>query len=158
MLRWRHARRTHAGHFVAGQVVGDNDVAWSESGSEALSDPGQESAAVDGTVEHHRGDDAVMAQGGDQGAGIPVTEGGSTNHARAAWAAAIKARHVGLGPGLIEKDQPMRIQPGLQFAPGTARLGDVCTRLLGGSERLFLRVRPSKRTVFHTVAMLALTP
>jgi hypothetical protein len=71
------------------------------------------------------------------------------NQALAAAATAAQPRHVRFGPGFIEEDQPFGSQVRLQFAPVSARLGNVCPGLLGGVQRLFLSVSPRRASVFH---------
>ena len=53
---------------------------------------------------------------------------------------AMGAGHVGLGPGLIDEDEPGRLEVGLAVEPGLAPLQDVRAVLLAGVRRLFLRV------------------
>jgi hypothetical protein len=47
------------------------------------------------------------------------------------------ARHVGLGPGLVDEDQLVGPQLRLPLAQGLACLCDVRTILLGGVQRFF---------------------
>lgn len=49
---------------------------------------------------------------------------------------------VCLGAGLIQKDQPGRVEGRLLTPPLAARPGNVGPALLGGAQRLFLYVRP----------------
>src|SRR3712207_1712701 len=73
-------------------------------------------------------------------------------------AAAIEPRHVRLGPGLIEEEQPPHIQLGLPGDPLPPGFGDIGAALLGRPERLFLRVSLSCLSVFQTVVSPATTP
>ena len=57
---------------MAGEIVHDDDVAWPELGDEHLLDVGLEGVAVDRAVEHQGRDNAVEAQAGDEGRGLPV--------------------------------------------------------------------------------------
>ena len=57
--------------------------------------------------------------------------------------AAAQARQIGLGPGLVQKDQSGRIEARLPALPEAARPGDVGAVLLAGPECLFLYVSPS---------------
>jgi len=59
--------------FVRAQIVEDDDVARLERGDEELFDIGEEALAVDGAVEQARRVDAVVAQGGEEGRGLPAT-------------------------------------------------------------------------------------
>ena len=45
--------------------------------------------------------------------------------------------HVGLDPGLIDKDQAPRIEAGLPRSPAAAPAGDVGASLLKGEQRFF---------------------
>jgi hypothetical protein len=48
--------------------------------------------------------------------------------------------HVGLGPGLVDEDQPFRVEVGLGGEPGLPPRQDVGTILRAGVRGLFLRV------------------
>jgi len=52
--------------------------------------------------------------------------------------------HVGLGPGLVDKDQPFGVKPALMFPPLLAPAGDIGAVLLAGVQALFLNVMPSR--------------
>ena len=56
---------------------------------------------------------------------------------------AAQAGQIGLGAGLVQKDQPSRVKPCLPTPPQAARPGDVRTVLFAGAECLFLYVRPN---------------
>jgi hypothetical protein len=60
--------------------------------------------------------------------------------ALAARGAAAGAGHVGLRPGLVDEDEPLRIEVGPGLEPGLAPLQDVGTVLLAGVRGLLLRV------------------
>src|SRR5512135_2577030 len=67
------------------------------------------------------------------------------------------ARHIGLGPGLVDKDQVSDIECRLQRVPTLSSRRDVRTGLFSRHEGLFLSVNLSRRSVFHTVLMLTET-
>jgi hypothetical protein len=50
--------------------------------------------------------------------------------------------HVGLGPGLVDEDQPFGGKPTLIFPPPLAPAGDVGAVLFAGVQALFLNVMP----------------
>jgi hypothetical protein len=52
--------------------------------------------------------------------------------------------HIGLGPGLVDKDQPFGVKPALVFLPLLAPAGDIGTILFAGVQALFLNVMPSR--------------
>ena len=56
----RFDRFPHAGHLVAAQVVGDDDIAGREGGREELLDIGTEAVSIDGAIEHQGRDDAIV--------------------------------------------------------------------------------------------------
>jgi hypothetical protein len=60
----------------------------------------------------------------------------------AAWCPAVAARHVGLGPGLIDEDKAGRVDPVLIGAPLGAAAAYVRAVLLARDQRLFLNVMP----------------
>ena len=73
-----------------------------------------------------------------------MAERRSRDEALAAPTPAMGRRHVGLGPGLVDEDQPARIQFRTLCQPVRAPRLYVGTVQLGGRQRLFLRVMPSR--------------
>jgi len=47
------------------------------------------------------------------------------------------ARHVGLGPSLVDEHQPPRVKPALMLLPPGATTGDVGAVLLAGAKVFF---------------------
>ena len=68
---------------------------------------------------------------------------------------AIQPDHVGLGPRLVDEDQPAWVKCRLALTPCRPRLCDVRPILLGGPQRLFFSVRPSRRNVSQIRPTLA---
>ena len=68
------------------------------------------------------------------------------------------ARHVGRGPGLVDEDEPFRIEIELALEPGFAPRLYVRAVLLARMGGLFLNVRPQRSRNVHSVARLAFTP
>jgi hypothetical protein len=67
-----------------------------------------------------------------------MAEGSLPDEALAARRPASQGRHVGLGPGLVDENQPGRIDADPMLQPLQASAGDVRTILLAGDQRLFL--------------------
>src|SRR6185312_14737478 len=67
-------------------------------------------------------------------------------------------RHVGLDPGLVDEDQPLRVEPGLPGSPALTLTRDVGACLLQGEQCFFLNRSPSRRTNSHTVLCDTLMP
>jgi hypothetical protein len=72
--------------------------------------------------------------------------------------AAVGPGQAGVDAGLVEEDEPARVDPGQLGAPCRARPGDILPVLLGGPERLFFRTRPSALRARHTAEGLRRTP
>jgi hypothetical protein len=77
------------------------DVAGPERRDKELFDIGEESLAVDGSAEQARRLEAVVAQGGEEGRSFPVAVRNLVDEPLAAGRPTTKARHAGLGPGLV---------------------------------------------------------
>ena len=76
--------------------------------------------------------------------------GNADAQAFAAAATAVRARHVGRSPGLIDEDKTLGIEIELLLEPGLAALQDVRPILFAGVRGLFLRVmswRAKKRRI-----------
>jgi hypothetical protein len=72
--------------------------------NEDLAHPSQEDLAIDGTIEEAWRSDPVLPKRCDEGHGLPVAERGFPFYPAAARSPSLKRRHVGLGPGFIDKD------------------------------------------------------
>ncbi len=123
--------------FVAAEIVEDDHIAGYERGREHALDIGAEDDAVHGTVDDERRRDAVLAQRGNEGGCLPVSVGHPADQTHAPLAPAVAARHVGLGPGLIDEDKMSWIKGGLIPAPLFAGCGHVRPVLLAGQHGFF---------------------
>jgi hypothetical protein len=150
-------RLADPGDLVGTEIVHDDDVATCQRGNQHLLDIGKERLAVDRSIEHARGDQAILAQAGYEGGGLPVPMGYCINQSVAHRGPAIEPDHVGLGPGLIDEDQLACVQLRLVLAPFRPGLGDVRSILLGGPERLFFSDKPSSFNVCQISPTLAAT-
>ena len=122
----------HGGTLVAAEIVQDDDIADRQSGEEALFHIGEEAGAVDRAIEDTRGGKAVTPEGRHEGQGLPMTIGARGGQPLAAWAAAVAAGHIGLGPRLINEHQPVGIKLALGALPTSPTPRDVRALLLGG--------------------------
>jgi len=123
--------------FVAVQIVHNDDVARVEGRHQELAHVDQEACAVDRTVEDAGSGDAVMSKGCQEGQRLPVTMRHFGRQRRAAPVPAMGSGHVGLGPGLVDEDQPPRIDPALVFVPPGPLPGNVRAILLAGEHGFF---------------------
>ena len=135
------ARRTDGGShgftLVTAQVVDDDDVAGFEGGDEKLLHIGGEADGVDGAIEDRRGVDPVVSKSGQEGHGFPMTVGRFGIEPLSPSAPSVGPRHVGLGPGLIDKDQAPGIDLALIALPTLAPPRHVRPVLLAGQHAFF---------------------
>ena len=119
------------------EIVHDDDVAGLQTGDELLLDIGAEALAVDRPVEDTRSGKPVAAQGAEEGQRAPVAMRGEAAQALASRSPAAQRRHVGLDPGLVDEDQPPRVEAGLPGSPTLPPAGNVGAGLLKGEQRFF---------------------
>ena len=137
--------------LVRTQVVHHHDVAVAQLWRQELLDPGAKRPAVDGPVEHQRGEQPVAVQCTDHRRGAPVPAGGQPQAALAPGRAAPRGRHVGGRPGFVQEDQALPGQCRLSCTPLIARLRYIGALLLAGVNRFFLRVTPNRTSVLCIV-------
>ena len=110
--------------LMRGQIVHDDDVAGPQLGNERLFDIGEKGLAVHWAFEDHGRSDAVVTQPGGEGGGFPVAMGDGGATSLAPWLApgrtTVKARHLGVGGGLVDEDDAGRIEVELSFKPRLA--------------------------------------
>jgi hypothetical protein len=119
---WRQIPEPCAGGFnqaaqgsrlVAAEIVHDDDVARLKLRNEDLLNIGAEAFAVDGAIEQARRGEAVAAQGAKECQRPPVAVWREAPHPLALWPPSAQWGHVGLDPGLVDKDQAPGIELGL---------------------------------------------
>ena len=124
-------------HFVAAEVVEDNDVACLKCGAQELLDPSQEQLTIHGPVDHHGSGQLTVTQASDKGRRLPITERRRSDASTALGSTAIASRHVGRGPGFIDKYQLFDVHPRLIFTPRASRCLNVLALLFAGVQRFF---------------------
>lgn len=123
--------------FVASQIVEDDDIADFEGWDEALLDPCGERDPVDRAIEHEGSDNATAAQASQKGQRLPVTMRNLCDQRVSALAPAACARHVGLDPGFVDEDKPIRIKPMLVRLPAHPEPGHLRSVLLACHQCFF---------------------
>ena len=136
---WRHRGDglLDSFHFVAAEIVQDDDVSGLQCGAQELFDPGQEQFPIYGPVDHHGSSQLMMAQTGNEGGSLPIAEGAPIDASTALGGTAIATRHVGRGPGFINKYQLFDVHRGLRFTPCQPRCLYVLAILLADVQRFF---------------------
>ena len=117
---------------MAAQIVHDDDIARGERRQQALFDIGQKAGAIQRAIEDTRSSHAVVAQRRHEGQRLPVAVRAGRPQPLAPGAAAMAAGHVGLGPGLVQEDEPAGIKLALRALPLPAAPRDVRPLLFGG--------------------------
>lgn len=123
--------------FVASQIVEDDDVARCQSWNQALLNPGRKGNAIDGAVEYKGRHDAITAQAGQKGQRLPVTMGHLCDQLLSPLTPAAGSRHVGLDPGLIDEDEPIRVKSMLMGLPPHPEPGHLRAILLACHQCFF---------------------
>ena len=139
-------------------VLEDHDVARLEGGRKELFDIGVEALAVDRSVEQAGRFDAVVAQRGEEGRGLPLALRNLVDGALSLRGPAAQTGHVGLRPGLVDEDQPSGVDEPLIGSPSFAVATYVRAILLARDEGLFLNVTPIRRKKRLIIEVSALTP
>jgi hypothetical protein len=142
-------RAPHGFSLVASEIIDDDNIAESERRHEYLLDIGQEACSVDRTIDDTGGSDAITAQRSDEGQRPPTAMWSLRYQTLASRCTAVRARHIGLGPGLVDEDQASWINPPLILYPLRPTSSDVGTILLAGAQA-FLKLIPSCSKKCHT--------
>jgi hypothetical protein len=109
----RHDHAAQSGRLVAAEIVHDDDVAGLEERHELLFDIGAKAFAVDGTIEHTRGDEPVAAQRAEECQRPPMAMRRKTPHTVALRPPSTQRRYIGLDPSLVDEDQTAGVETGL---------------------------------------------
>ncbi len=135
------ASRTNSGAdgglLVAGEIVHDDDVAWFERWAQLLFDPGGKAGGIDWLIEHERCVDPVAAQGGDEGHCLPMAVRHKGMKTLTNRSPSPQRRHIGLCPGLVDKNQTGRLNLLLVLLPLLAVTRDFGPQLFGGQDAFF---------------------
>jgi hypothetical protein len=125
---------------VRAEIVEDDDVARLERGHEDLLNVLEEALAIDGSIDEPRCGELIVAQSGQEGHGLPVAVGRLARQSLSARRPPAKRRHVGLGPGFVDEDQPRGVDAPLIGHPLQAAARYIRPVALAGDQRLFLYV------------------
>jgi hypothetical protein len=123
--------------FMAVEIIEHNDIADAQYWDEELDDPGEEDGPIDRAIDDAGSDDAVGAQPGEERHRGPAAVRDTADQALTSQRPTMRAGHVGLGPGLIDKDQALRINAFLIAPPPGPLARDVGPLLLGGAQGFF---------------------
>lgn len=128
--------------LVSGQIVEHDRVTGPEGWDEGLFDVVAEACARHRPVEEGGGHQAAGAEAGGDGDGLLMPERDRDPTALSAWSPSITTGHLGVGGGLVEEYEAVRVEIELALEPRQARGLHVLSFLLGGVASVFLRVMP----------------
>jgi len=102
---------------VAAEVIQDDDIAGSKDGQENLLDIGTKAHAIDRPLDEPWRIDPIMAQGRQEGHGLPAAVGNLGVKSAPARRPSPQGRHIGSGPGFVDEDQPLSFDATLILCP-----------------------------------------
>ena len=123
--------------LVAAEIVHDDDVAGAERRHQKLFDISAKAEPIDRPVEDAGRIDAVAAQGRQEGQSAPASVRHLGDQPGATSTTPVTARHVGLGPSLVDEDQALGVKPALMLLPPSPPARDVGAVLLAGVQAFF---------------------
>ena len=135
---------------VAAEVVQDDDIAGSKDGQQNLLDIGTKAHTIDWPFDEPWRIDPVMAQSRQEGHSLPAAVRNLGVKSVSARRPSPQRRHIGPGPGLVDEDQPGRIDARPELQPLRAPACDIGAGALAGDQRLFLYVNASLWTNSQT--------
>lgn len=134
-----------AGDFVGGEVVEDDDVVLLEFRTQNVAEVSSEDLGVHGAFDEEGSGQAIAAKCSNEGRSLPVTVGHGGHAALVLQRAAVKAGHLRVESGLVDKHQPRTVPMGLKRAPVLARRFHVRAGLLRGVRGFFYSSDPGDR-------------
>ena len=123
--------------LVGSEIVHDDDVAGLEGWNQRLVDIGAETFAVDRAVEDTGCGEPVASKRTEECQSAPAAARGEAPQSGAFRPPTAQRCHVGSDPGLIDEDQPVRIEAALPGLPAPPSAGDVSSAALNRNQRFF---------------------
>jgi len=102
---------------VAAKVIQDDDIAGAKDGQKHLLDIGAKAHTIDRPLDEPWRIDPIMAQGRQEGHGLPAAVGNLGVKSAPARRPSPQGRHIGPGPGLVDEDQSLSFDAALIFCP-----------------------------------------
>jgi len=122
---------------VTTEIVHDDDVTFAQRRHKHRGDVGAKGLAIDRPLQKPGRIDPIEAQRSDKSHGLPASLRGLSGQALAAESPAAQRGHVGLGPGLVDEDQALRLDATLILCPLRASPRHVGTIAFGGHQAFF---------------------
>ena len=128
----------NARHFVAGQIIHDNDVVLFKRWNQELFNVGAECFAVHGAIQRERRSDAVVPQRRRECCRFPMAKRFFTHQALAFAATPVTSRHFRCRACFVDEHKFCGIKFPLVLPPFFASRFHVRSVLLAGVNRFFL--------------------
>ena len=122
---------------MAAEIVHNDDIAGFEHGHEDLLDIGEEAEAVDRPIDDAWSCEAIAAQRGENGERSPTAAWNFSHEPLALRTASMGARHVRLGPRLVDEDEPVGSELSLVALPADTPPLNVRSVLFAGVQAFF---------------------
>ena len=123
---------------VAAEIVDDDEVVGTQCRQQHFLDVEPEAFAIDRTVDQPWRLDTIEPQRGEESHGLPSPMRHLGLQPLAAWRPTAQRRHIGLGPGLVDEHQVLRIDAMAIAQPLRTATRDIGAILFAGDQRLFL--------------------
>ena len=133
----------HPGTFVAGEIVADHEITGLQRRCQHFTDVFQEGSGIDGSVEEHRGIDAVLPERSDKGVGVPMSVRRVIDAPFGTEASPVKANHLCVHSGFIDEHELTAFPLLLQLLPPPPPLPHISTVLFLGVDRFFYSDSPT---------------
>ncbi len=123
--------------FVTAQIVHDDDISGSQCLNQELLDVGLKAFAIDRPIKDTGRVNSIMTKCRQERHCLPVTKWGVGSDSLTSRPPASERRHIGLGPGFINKNQVFGIKFGLMGLPSDPATGYVRAILFAGQNAFF---------------------
>jgi hypothetical protein len=119
------------------QIVHHDNLAALEGRNKTLFHIGKKQGSIHGTLKDERCGHPAQTQGAHKGDDFPMPMRRVIDQPLTDRVAAAKPYHGGVGPRLVDKDQPRRVEHALLAHPASARADHIGALLLGGIQSFF---------------------
>lgn len=122
---------------VGRKIIADDDVSRLERGTKDVTDVFPKDHRVGGPLDDHASGLTAEADRPQHGSGLPMATGSMVMESLPTQGTTAQPGHVGLGAGLVQKDQSICRELFLLCLPETPFFHDIRTILFAGPQRFF---------------------
>jgi hypothetical protein len=125
------------GVSVGRKIIADDDVSGLERGTKKVADVFTKDDGVGGPLDDHASGLTAEADRPQHSGGLPMATGSMVMEPLSMQCTTAQSGHVGLGAGLVQKDQSICQELFLLLFPEASFLNDIRTILFAGPQRFF---------------------